>query len=141
VADLVEALLKIESTPETLNLVAEDRDTLIGHVAFSPVQSCTSPELRGYLLAPLAVLPNAQRHGVGTALVRHGLQWLATRHVAVVFVYGDPRYYGRFGFNQRLATRYSPPYPLDYPEAWQAVSPLVKLETYSIRRTFPYSTS
>ena len=39
----------------------------------------------------------------------------------VVFVYGDPAYYGRFGFQRETATRFLPPYDLQYPFGWQAV--------------------
>jgi predicted N-acetyltransferase YhbS len=46
-------------------------------------------------LAPLAVLPEVQRSGVGSALVRHALAQLGD---ACVVVLGDPAYYGKFGF-------------------------------------------
>ena len=42
--------------------------------------------------------------------------------VNVLFVYGDPNYYGKFGFNADAASRYSPPYELQYPSGWQAIT-------------------
>lgn len=39
----------------------------------------------------------------------------------VVFVYGDPRYYARFGFSKQMAHRFIPPYRLKYPDGWQAL--------------------
>ena len=42
--------------------------------------------------------------------------------VNVVFVYGDPKYYGKFGFSAEVASAYSPPYELQYPFGWQAVA-------------------
>jgi len=41
--------------------------------------------------------------------------------VDVLFVYGDPQYYGRFGFEADAATPYTPPYRLRYPDGWQAI--------------------
>jgi len=118
VAELVEALLNCRSTPETFHLVAEDDGQLVGHVAFSPVKARLSGELLGYILAPLAVIPSAQRQGVGSALVQHGLQQLSEQQITLAFVYGDPRYYGRFGFHSKAAAPYLPPFALGYPEGW-----------------------
>jgi len=41
--------------------------------------------------------------------------------VSIVFVYGDPKYYGRFGFNTDAASQYKTPYNLQYPFGWQAI--------------------
>jgi predicted N-acetyltransferase YhbS len=68
------------------------------------------------ILAPLAVATAFQRQGIGQALVRYGLDNLKSQGIDFVFVYGDPRYYSRFGFtpNHQLAA----PYKLKHPEAW-----------------------
>jgi putative acetyltransferase len=50
------------------------------------------------VLSPVGVLPAHQRRGVGTALIRHGLQLLRERAVPLVFLEGSPLYYSRFGF-------------------------------------------
>ena len=47
---------------------------------------------------------------------------IAFSPVTVVFVYGDPKYYGKFGFEVDAASRYTPPYKLQYPFGWQAVT-------------------
>jgi putative acetyltransferase len=67
------------------------------------------------------VRPEHHKHGVGTALIKHGLQLLAAMRIQVVLVYGDPAYYGRFGFSADAARRYSAPYSLKYPFGWQAL--------------------
>ncbi len=67
-----------------------------GHIAFSPV---SAPGAHGGVgLAPLAVVPEARRHGVGAALVRAGLQACRQAGHRFVVVLGDPAYYSRFGF-------------------------------------------
>ncbi len=87
----------------TCSLVAEAAGRVVGHVLFSPVtivhdvdgDVLDSPACG---LAPLAVLPEMQRRGVGDALARAGLARCRDAGFAVVVVLGSPVYYGRFGF-------------------------------------------
>lgn len=51
------------------------------------------------MLSPLAVAPELHKRGIGSALVRHGLETLAERGVPLVFLEGDPSYYSRLGFS------------------------------------------
>ncbi len=81
----------------SLSLVALHGGRVVGHVAFSPV-AVGGRDLNWWGLGPLAVAPETQRIGVGSALVRSGLRRLAGQAVAGCVVLGDPRYYGRFGF-------------------------------------------
>lgn len=104
------------------NWVAVSGDRVVGHVAFSRVTFAGEAALRGALLAPLGVTPGVQGMGVGTALVAHGVENLKTRDVDLVFVYGDPSYYGRFGFRAEPAKRYQAPQPLQHPVGWQALA-------------------
>jgi putative acetyltransferase len=117
---LVDALLADESTPPTLNLVAFNGPAVIGHVAFSPVAIAGADDLAAYILAPLGVDPEQQKSGVGAALVEQGMSRLASNSVDLVFVYGDPAYYGRFGFTADVAERFVAPHPLQFPFGWQA---------------------
>ena len=80
----------------TLSLVAEYAGEIIGHIAFSPVVLPTS--VNWYGLGPIAVAPDWQRKGIGTALVRHGLRQLRSRQAAGCILVGDPDFYQRFGF-------------------------------------------
>jgi putative acetyltransferase len=105
---LVRSLLK---TPGVLSLVACEGGEIIGHAAFSPCSVAGRPVA---LLGPVAVSPTQQHQGVGSALIRRGLDELARAGVAQVQVLGDPAYYRRFGFRADADVR--PPYPL--PEAW-----------------------
>jgi|SRR6056297_681890 len=121
VAQLAADLLAEKAAAETLSLAYEDDGSVVGHIAFSPVFLEDSDGFSGYILAPLGVSPQCQKGGVGKKLVEHGLRRLSEIGVNVVFVYGDPDYYGRFGFRADAASRYNAPYPLQYPFGWQAL--------------------
>jgi putative acetyltransferase len=83
---------------EAISLVAEN-DAVVGHILFTPVTiDKDGPPLVGMGLAPMAVHPDCQRHGIGTELVRRGLDILRERRCPFVVVVGHPEYYPRFGF-------------------------------------------
>jgi len=106
--------------PGILSLVAEAGDAIAGHILFTLCTN-TGNDARAALLAPLAVAPEWQRKGIGSALIREGLSRLKRDGVTHVYVLGDPAYYGRSGF--RPETGVAPPYPLpeEYREAWQSL--------------------
>jgi putative acetyltransferase len=81
-----------------VSLVAVDEDEVVGHILFSPVT--LAPDADGPIaaLAPLAVLPSRQRQGIGSALVRAGLDKCPCVDFGAVVVIGHPGYYPRFGF-------------------------------------------
>ena len=94
-ADLVDKLRK--TCAEALSLVAEDGGAVVGHILFTPV--VVEGRLgSGMGLAPMAVLPARQRQGIGSQLVRRGLDILRERGCPFVVVVGHPEYYPRFGF-------------------------------------------
>ncbi len=81
----------------TVSLVAQIDEDVVGHVAFSPVTiSDGSPDWYG--LGPVSVLPEHQRHGIGTALINEGLSRLKARGAQGCVLVGEPAYYRRFGF-------------------------------------------
>lgn len=121
VARLAVSLLDEDTGPETISLVAELNGALVGHIAFSPVTADTDSDWMGYILAPLGVDPGYQKRRIGTKLVESGLAQLSESGVKIVFVYGDPKYYGKFGFEAETAASYLPPYELQYPFGWQAI--------------------
>lgn len=95
-ADLVDALRR-QATP-LISLVAEEDANIVGHILFSPVTLTSEPRLSLMGLAPLAVVPSRQRQGVGSRLVREGLERCREVDAAGVVVLGHPEYYPRFGF-------------------------------------------
>ena len=120
VATLAVNLLDGDTVPETISLVAEAGGGVVGHIAFSPVMADTDRHWLGYILAPLGVKPEYQNTGIGSKLIESGMALLSGKMADVLFVYGDPKYYGRFGFSAEAAARFMPPYPLRYPFGWQA---------------------
>ncbi|MGQ0569035.1 MAG: GNAT family N-acetyltransferase [Armatimonadota bacterium] len=95
-ANLVDALR--EHAQPIVSLIAEDNGTIVGHIMFSPVSLPDSPSLRIIGLAPMAVAPEHQRKGIGSALVRDGLEQCKQLGFGAVVVLGHPEYYPRFGF-------------------------------------------
>ena len=92
-----------QSCSEALSLVAED-DFVVGHILFTPVEvDRAGRRFRGMGLAPMAVVPDRQREGIGTQLVREGLRVLRERACPYVVVIGHPEYYPRFGFESASA--------------------------------------
>jgi putative acetyltransferase len=120
VAKLALDLLVEKTTPQTFSFIAEINHKFVGHIAFSPISLDKHQDLQGYILAPLAVEPSYQKQRIGTKLIEYGIQQLSAMGVHIVFVYGDPHYYGRFGFSTDTVDYYTPPYPLQYPFGWQA---------------------
>lgn len=122
---LAAAILGDETARPVLSLMAELNGAVVGHVLFSSVRVETSDgvalkDASFSVLCPLAVSPEAQRVGVGKALVTSGLERLTQSGVAAAFVYGDPVYYNRFGFRSAVPLGLLPPYPSaqTYPGAW-----------------------
>ncbi len=81
-----------------VSLVAEDGGEIVGHIMFSPVSLSGHPKLKIMGLAPMAVTPEHQRKGIGSALVRAGLEQCQQLGFGAVVVLGHPEYYPRFGF-------------------------------------------
>lgn len=107
-ADLVDALRSAGAL--SVSAVAEMGGRVVAHVGFSPI---TIGERHPALaLAPLAVAPDHQRQGVGSALVRWSLDECRRLGHGVVIVLGEPAYYSRFGFTPALALGIECPFPV-----------------------------
>jgi putative acetyltransferase len=104
-----------------ISLVAPANGAVCGHIAFTICGIEAAPD-KVALLAPLAVLPAAQKQGIGRALIQAGFERLERVGVDCVCVLGDPAYYGRFGFarEERIETPY--PLPAEWRDAWQSVT-------------------
>lgn len=112
-ADLVDLLRQRDAA--TLSLVAVADGCIVGHVLFTPV---TIEREHSHIpvigLGPVAVLPSYQRQGIGSALIRAGLERCRDAGHGAVVVLGSPAYYPRFGFKQ--AHRYGVRFEQDVPQ-------------------------
>jgi putative acetyltransferase len=79
-----------------LSLVAENDGSVVGHVAFSAASIGGCGEWT--LLGPVGVLPEWQGRGIGSALIRAGLEWVRWNGLRGCVLVGDEGYYRRFGF-------------------------------------------
>lgn len=101
--------------------VASVNDEPLGFVSFSPLKAAGTGEVVASLFAPVAVHPHRQRRGIARSLIARGFEELSRSGPRVVLVYGDPAFYGRFGFAREVARASVPPYPLQMPEGWQGL--------------------
>lgn len=117
----------------TVSLVAEDNDSIIGHVAVSPVAISNTAE-RWYGLGPISVTPEHQGQGIGAQLMEHALAELRALGAAGCVVLGEPGYYSRFGFNAEPSL-VLPGVPAEYFQAISFDGPL-PLGTVSYHDSF-----
>jgi len=113
-ADLVDALR--DERAVVLSLVAEEDGHLVGHVLYSRL-TLDPPRAGGSSLAPVAVAPKRQKHGIGARLIAEAHRMLAASGEKIVFVLGDPGYYSRFGFSADAAKTFHTPYDGEYMQA------------------------
>lgn len=103
-ADLVDDLRAAGDS--VFSLVAVESETVTGHAMFSRLQA-PFPALA---LGPVAVLPDRQRMGVGSRLIREGIARSEAAGWLGIFVLGDPAFYRRFGFDVGKASGFISPY-------------------------------
>jgi putative acetyltransferase len=121
---MVDAIRASEGYVPELAFVAEADGEVVGHVLLSYVGLAGS-QRRLLELAPLAVAPERQRQGIGSALTRAALAAADGRGEPLVLVLGHPGYYVRFGFRRADEFGLEPPQP-----AWHAAFMAVPLGAY-----------
>jgi putative acetyltransferase len=94
-----------------VSLVAERAGRVVGHILFSDLPIITGTGTAAALaLAPMAVLPELQNQGAGSALVQKGLEACRQQGHRVVVVLGHSHFYPRFGFSAKLAAHLESPF-------------------------------
>ena len=112
---LIAKIRRSDGFDPSLSLVAEIEGDVVGHILFSRIYIETeSGDVPALALAPMAVLPNHQNRGIGSQLVRTGLDISRQAGHAIVVVLGHPDYYPRFGFQQ--ASQVGVRSPFDVPD-------------------------
>lgn len=98
-----------------LALVAENGGRLIGHVGFSAMDALADGKpIAAAALAPVSVASGWRGHGIASTLIEQGLAEIEDRGIRIVFVLGDADFYGRFGFEADLASRFASPYASEH---------------------------
>lgn len=99
------------------SLVYEVEQTVVGHALFTKLDATG---LRVAALAPVAVAPPCQHRGIGSSLIRSGIERCRDAGCDAIVVLGHPTYYPRFGFSAALGRRVRSPYA-EHGDAWMAL--------------------
>ena len=94
-ADLVDKMRGV--VDPYVSLVAKEHQEIVGHILFTPVRIANS-SIQTLGLGPMSVTPNRQGHGIGSCLIKEGLEICVGIGTGAIFVLGEPEYYQKFGF-------------------------------------------
>ncbi|MEA5470698.1 N-acetyltransferase [Spirulina sp. 06S082] len=119
-AELVKNMMHDRSAKPLLSLIALQNEQPVGHILFTKAHLTTDANIAIAILAPLAVVPDAQNQGIGGKLIQEGVERLGRSGVELVFLAGYPAYYSRHGFQPASNLGFEPTYPTpkEYPDAW-----------------------
>ena len=120
-AELVRELLHDPSAKPLLSLLALKKGRAVGHILFTSAHLSDSKDAASIvILAPLAIVPDSQKQGIGGKLIEHGLALLSKSGVDLVFVLGHPEYYPRYGFKPAGQIGFEAAYPIpdEHAGAW-----------------------
>ena len=120
-AELVRELLHDPSAKPLLSLLALKKGRAVGHILFTSAHLSDSKDAASIvILAPLAIVPDFQKQGIGGKLIEHGLALLSKSGVDLVSVLGHPEYYPRYGFTPAGQIGFEAAYPIpdEHAGAW-----------------------
>jgi putative acetyltransferase len=109
----VELIDRLRAEGQVLSslLAVDAYDRILGHILFSRVVVHTrAGDVPVASLGPMCVLPQMQRHGIGSALVRHGIKACRRLGEAAVIVVGHPRFYPEMGFSRHVVEHLESPF-------------------------------
>jgi len=116
IGGFVSELIETTDSEDLIGFVAKDQNKIIGCIFFSRLFFET--EVNAFILSPVAVNTDNQKQGVGQKLINFGIEYLKDKNVELLFTYGDPNYYGRFGFTHVSESLVKAPLKLTYPDGW-----------------------
>ncbi len=109
----VKTLLEDPTAKPLLSLLAFVDQKPVAHLLFTNAHLSPNPNnLQICFLSALAVMPDYQNQGIGTNLLKKGLQLLTESGNHLVFVLGHPNYYPKHGFVPATKQGYQTPYPI-----------------------------
>jgi putative acetyltransferase len=84
-----------------LDLVALNNKRIVGHIVYTRgvIRNDQNQDLAVLCFGPISVRPDLQKQGIGGALIRHTIGIARKMGYPAICIYGDPRYYHRFGFH------------------------------------------
>lgn len=124
-AELVGNIRLDPSYHKKLEVVADDDNQIIGHGLLSEIKVINAANsFTGLCLAPLAVQPNFQKSGIGTAIINELENRAINQGYKFISVLGWPEYYPRFGYHKASDYGIKPPFP-------------VPNETYMVKQLVP----
>lgn len=132
-AELVEKLRKNSQFDPNLSFVALMDNKIVGHLLFTPLKinyATTSKSILSLALAPLAVLSEYQRQGVGSKLIEYGFNELKSKGFSSVIVLGHEHYYPRFGFVPARTYKVRASFPLKNDDCFMALE--LKHDTFPL---------
>jgi predicted N-acetyltransferase YhbS len=134
---LVEKLRKNKKFIKELSLVACMGNEIVGHILFFPITIKTNDsEIISLALAPMSVIPELQGLGIGSELIKKGLEKAKKSGFNSVIVLGHDTYYPRFGF--KPASEFNIKAPFDAPNNSFMALELVTNALYNLSGTVEY---
>jgi predicted N-acetyltransferase YhbS len=135
-AKLIEKIRQSDRFIPELSLVAKLDNKLVGHILFSYIDLVNRETIRVLALAPIAVLPEYQNRGVGSLLIKTGLEIAEKNAAPMVIVLGEPKFYTRFGFQPAIAHNINSPF--DVPDEYFMVKFSIKnIQDYQGKIIYP----
>ena len=117
-------MLSDPSAEPRVSLLVFVNNQPVGHILFTRGYIEGNPRISVSFLAPLAVIPDFQKQGIGGALIKEGIKRLTKMDIDLVFVIGHPEYYPRFGFTPASKLGFQPTYPLpaEVADSWMVLA-------------------
>ncbi len=116
IGNLTYDLMTSTDTQDIYGFVAIENAEIIGSIFFTRLTF--ESEVNAFLLSPVAIHTNYQGKGIGQKLINFGIHYLKENGVALVFTYGDPKFYSKVGFSLIGEKLVKAPLKLSYPEGW-----------------------
>ena len=99
-SELIEKIRGSKNFVPELSLIAEKNGKKVGHILLSKIKIKGEKEFESLIPAPLAVLPELQKQGIGKKLITEGLRKARELGFSSVIVVGHKDYYPKFGFEK-----------------------------------------
>ncbi|MGG7142723.1 GNAT family N-acetyltransferase [Clostridium nigeriense] len=136
--NLVRRLRKSAEFVKELSLIAEDNDRIVGHILLTKAFiKENNREFDTLALAPVAVLPDYQKRGIGKSLINKAIEKAIELGYKSIVVLGHENYYPKFGFKK--ASDYGIKAPFEVPDEAYMILELIPNALNGVNGTVEYS--